>query len=151
MDKIPGSGCLLLGDNGTLFSDNDYGAQFFIKLKGEKDMRDGKTHEAVKAIPQSIPRNAFQGGGDERQHLEWIAACKGGPGRLLGFRHCGVPDGNHSAGVCRVARGQEAGMGWPEHAGAERARGRAIRSPREPAWLELLVATTMHAEAGCQH
>ena len=78
MDKIPGSGCLLIGDKGTLFSPDDYGAQFFLKLKGEKDMKDGKTHEAVKAIPQSIPRNKFQGGSDERQHLEWIAACKGG-------------------------------------------------------------------------
>ena len=78
MDRIPGSGCLLIGDKGTLFSPDDYGAQFFLKLKGEKEMKDGKTHEAVKAIPQSITRNAFQGGSDERQHLEWIAACKGG-------------------------------------------------------------------------
>jgi hypothetical protein len=68
----------LIGDKGTLFSPDDYGAQFFLKLKGEKEMKDGKTHEAVKAIPQSITRNAFQGGSDERQHLEWIAACKGG-------------------------------------------------------------------------
>ena len=79
MDKIPGSGCLLIGDNGKLFSPDDYGAQFFIKLKGEKELTDGKNHEAVKAIPQTIPRNAFQGGADQRHHLEWIAACKGGP------------------------------------------------------------------------
>jgi len=79
MDKIPGSGCLLIGDKGNLFSPDDYGAQFFLKLKGEKEMRDGKTHEAVKAIPQRIPRNTCPGGTDERQHLEWIAACKGGP------------------------------------------------------------------------
>ncbi len=78
MDKIPGSGCLLVGDNGKLFSPDDYGAQFFIKLKGEKELTDGKSHEAVKAIPQTIPRNAFQGGTDQRHHLEWIAACKGG-------------------------------------------------------------------------
>ena len=25
-----------------------------------------------------MPRNAFQGSPDARQHLEWIAACKGG-------------------------------------------------------------------------
>jgi hypothetical protein len=78
MDKVPGSGCLLVGDNGKLFSPDDYGAQFFVKLKGEKELTDGRNHEAVKAIPQVIPRNAFQGGGDQRQHLEWIAACKGG-------------------------------------------------------------------------
>ncbi len=79
MDKIPGSGCLVLGDKGTLFSPSDYGAQFFIKLKDEKEFVDGKSHEGVKAIPQTIPRNAFQGGSaDLRHHLEWIAACKGG-------------------------------------------------------------------------
>ena len=78
MDKVPGSGCLLVGDNGTLFSPDDYGAQFFVKLKGEKELTDGRNHEAVKAIPQLIPRNAFQGTGDHRHHLEWIAACKGG-------------------------------------------------------------------------
>jgi hypothetical protein len=26
----------------------------------------------------TIPRNEFQGDGDKRHHLEWIAACKGG-------------------------------------------------------------------------
>jgi hypothetical protein len=79
MDRIPGSGCFLVGDNGNLFSPDDYGAQFFVKLKGEKELTDGKNHAAIKAIPQVIPRNAFKGGADERQHLEWIAACKGGP------------------------------------------------------------------------
>ena len=79
LEKVPGSGCLLLGDKGTLFSPDDYGAQFFVKLKDEKEFRDGKSHEGVKAIPQTIPRNAFQSeGGDTRHHLEWIAACKGG-------------------------------------------------------------------------
>src|SRR6266478_5058554 len=69
-DKVPGSGCLLIGDNGQLFSPDDYGAQFFIKLKGDKELVDGKTSPAVKAIPQSIPRNPFKGSADERQHLE---------------------------------------------------------------------------------
>jgi predicted dehydrogenase len=79
MDSIPGSGCLLVGDKGSLFSPDDYGTKFFLKLKGEKEMTDGKTHGAVKSIPETIARNPFHGGSDERQHLEWIAACKGGP------------------------------------------------------------------------
>ena len=79
MDKIPGSGCLLLGDKGTLFSPSDYGAQFFVKLKDEKEFVDSNVHEGVKAIAQAIPRNTFQGASaDVRHHLEWIAACKGG-------------------------------------------------------------------------
>jgi hypothetical protein len=79
MDKVPGSGCLLLGDKGTLFSPSDYGAQFFVKLKDEKEFLDSKVHGGVKAIPQVIPRNTSPGeGGDMRHHQEWIAACKGG-------------------------------------------------------------------------
>jgi len=79
LDKVPGSGCLLIGDKGTVFSPDDYGTQFFVKLKDEKEFVDSKTHEGVKAIPQVIPRNAFEGNSaDIRHHLEWIAACKGG-------------------------------------------------------------------------
>lgn len=77
--SVPGSGCVLIGDKGKLFSPDDYGARFFVKLKGDKELLDGKVHEAVKAIPQTIPRNAFQGDTDKRHHLEWIAGCKGGP------------------------------------------------------------------------
>jgi predicted dehydrogenase len=78
LDKVPGSGCLLLGDKGSVFSPDDYGTQFFVKLKDEKEFTDAKTHEGVKAIPQTIPRNEFKGSADQRHHLEWIAACKGG-------------------------------------------------------------------------
>lgn len=78
MGTVPGSGCILVGDKGVLFSPDDYGARFFVKLKGEKEMVDGRNHEAVKAIPQTIERNPFPGDADKRQHLEWIAACKDG-------------------------------------------------------------------------
>jgi hypothetical protein len=78
LDAVPGSGCLLVGDQGKLFSPDDYGTRFFIKLHGEKEFRPGKEHEAVAAVPQSLPRNAFEGDADARHHLEWIAACKGG-------------------------------------------------------------------------
>src|SRR5947209_3721312 len=67
-DTVPGSGCLLIGDKGQLFSPDDYGAQFFIKLKDEKDLTDGKAHEAIKAIPQTIPRNEFKVDIDKRHH-----------------------------------------------------------------------------------
>jgi predicted dehydrogenase len=77
-ETIPGSGCILIGDNGKLFSPDDNGSQFFIKLKGEKELTEGNSHDAVRAIPQAIPRNAFKGDSDDRHHLEWIAACKGG-------------------------------------------------------------------------
>ncbi len=84
-EHVPSSGCLLVGQKGQLFSPDDYGAKFFVKLKDEKDLVDGKAHEAVKAIPQTIPRNTHQGGGDPKQHLEWIAGCKGGPAPYSNF------------------------------------------------------------------
>jgi len=80
LDKVSGSGCILVGDKGELFSpdDGDGDFRFFAKLKDEKELTRATEHEAAKAIPQTIPRNLFKGGTDERQHLEWIAACKGG-------------------------------------------------------------------------
>ncbi|HWI57862.1 MAG TPA: Gfo/Idh/MocA family oxidoreductase [Bacillota bacterium] len=79
LDKVPDAGCLLIGDKGQIFSPDDYGARFFLKLNGEKEMVNGTVHEAAKAVPITLPRNAHQGEADKRQHLEWIAACKGGP------------------------------------------------------------------------
>ena len=35
-------------------------------------------HPAVAAIPQSIPRHAHKDSPDERQHREWLQACKDG-------------------------------------------------------------------------
>jgi hypothetical protein len=80
LDKVSGSGCLMVGDKGQLFSpdDGDQDLRFYLKLKDEKELKRGSEHEAVKAIPQTVARNAFQGSPDQRQHLEWIAACKGG-------------------------------------------------------------------------
>jgi hypothetical protein len=79
-DKVSGSGCLMVGDRGQIFSpdDGDQELSFFVKLAGEKELKRGTQHEAVKAMPQTLERNAFKGSPDERQHLEWIAACKGG-------------------------------------------------------------------------
>jgi hypothetical protein len=79
LDNVPDAGCLLIGEKGRLFSPDDYGARFFIRLNGEKEMVNGTAHEAAKAVPVTIPRNAHQGEADLRQHLEWIEACKGGP------------------------------------------------------------------------
>jgi hypothetical protein len=85
LDKIPGSGCLIVGDKGQVFSPDDYGTKFFLKLKGDAEFRNGQDHPAVKEIPQTIPRNRFvtennpAHDSDLAHHLEWIAACKGGP------------------------------------------------------------------------
>jgi hypothetical protein len=87
LDKVSGSGCILVGDKGELFSpdDGDGDFRFFVKLKDEKELVRATEHEAAKAILPTIPRNLFKGGTDERQHLEWIAACKGGPPAYSNF------------------------------------------------------------------
>jgi len=76
LGKVPGSGCLLIGDKGQMFSPDDYGARFFVKLKDEKEFITYDSHGGVTAIPQTIPRNRFRGESDVRHHLEWIAAIK---------------------------------------------------------------------------
>ncbi len=85
LDRVPDSGCLLIGEKGQIFSPDDYGARFFVKLNGEKDLVNGNAHEAAKAVPVTLPRNTNPGEGDKRQHLEWIAACKGGPTPFSNF------------------------------------------------------------------
>ena len=54
--KLPGSGCLLVGEKGKLFSPDDYGSSFSILMNGEKEYMGANNIEAVKAVPQSIPR-----------------------------------------------------------------------------------------------
>ena len=85
LDEVPSSGALLIGEKGILFSQNDYGARFSVKLNDEKELVDGKEHGAVKAVPITLPRNTCEGDTDARQHLEWIAACKGGPTPFSNF------------------------------------------------------------------
>jgi predicted dehydrogenase len=76
LGEVPGSACLLIGDGGQIFSPDDYGEQFFIKLKDDKKFIHDKKHPAVENIPQTIPRNTFKGDADLKHHLEWIAAIK---------------------------------------------------------------------------
>jgi len=78
LGEVPNSACLLIGDKGKIFSPDDYGEQFFIKLNGESKYRHYSKHEALAAIPQVIPRNPHKGANDFRQHQEWISAIKAG-------------------------------------------------------------------------
>ena len=82
--ELPGSGALLVGEKGKIFSPDDYGARFFLKLTGDakfaaaRSRQDGKEveHAAIASIPQTIPRSRFPGDVDRAQHLEWITAIK---------------------------------------------------------------------------
>ncbi|MBU6400849.1 MAG: Gfo/Idh/MocA family oxidoreductase [Verrucomicrobia bacterium] len=83
--ELPGSGCLLVGAKGKLFSPDDYGAQFYVKLNDEKEYVSGNKHPALQDIPQTIPRNTLSPDTDRRHHLEWIEAIKGGPAPYSNF------------------------------------------------------------------
>jgi len=57
LGKLPEAGALIIGDKGKLFSPDDYGAQFFVAMKGQDEFQPGNNHEACKAVPQTIPRS----------------------------------------------------------------------------------------------
>jgi hypothetical protein len=76
LGEIPDCGCLLVGDQGRIFSPDEYGEKFFIKLNSDKKFVHYQKHPAILKIPITIPRNPFQGDADQRHHQEWIAAIK---------------------------------------------------------------------------
>jgi predicted dehydrogenase len=65
-----GSGSLLVGEKGILYSPNDYGARFKILGRGADDI-----WQAALEVPKSLPRN---GKGDDGQKAEWIEAIRNG-------------------------------------------------------------------------
>ncbi|MGE3804040.1 MAG: Gfo/Idh/MocA family oxidoreductase [Gemmataceae bacterium] len=66
-EKPPGSGSLLVGSKGILYSPNDYGAAYkLLPAKNFEGFDD-------KSIPVSLPRN---GKGDQGQKNEWVEAIK---------------------------------------------------------------------------
>jgi predicted dehydrogenase len=69
LDKVPETGCLVLGDKGTI-SAGLWNNECRIKMKGETSFN-GTNHDAAKPIPETLPRA-------RGSHIqEWIEACKG--------------------------------------------------------------------------
>jgi predicted dehydrogenase len=71
MKKLPGSGCLLIGDKGRIFSPDDYGSKFLLRMNDEKELVGSEEHEALKAIPEKYWKSPGH-------YQEWVDACKGG-------------------------------------------------------------------------
>lgn len=74
--KVPDSGCLLIGEGGMVFSPDDYGTNFFIKLKGEEKFVNYLKHPAMAQYPERIPRNRHEGNGVVAHAQEWLVAIK---------------------------------------------------------------------------
>jgi predicted dehydrogenase len=64
------SGAVLVGTNGIIFSQNDYGAQYSL-------IRDGKRVTDFKKPEQTLPRIPYEGGTDERQKWEFVKSITG--------------------------------------------------------------------------
>jgi len=78
MGQLPTSGALIIGDKGKLFSPDDYGARFFVAMKGQEEFVASDKHDACKAVPVTIPRNEGDRDGDHRQKAEWFRMMKEG-------------------------------------------------------------------------
>jgi predicted dehydrogenase len=77
--KAPGSGALLVGTKGTLYSPDDYGAAFMLLPK--------ENFEGYKAPSETLPRNNQ---GDSGMKREWVAAVKGGPPAMSNFDYASL-------------------------------------------------------------
>jgi predicted dehydrogenase len=73
-DELPGSGALIIGDKGKIFSPDDYGAKFLIAMK-DKEYVPAERDDACKAVPQSLPRI---GSGTKNHMDEWFTMMKTG-------------------------------------------------------------------------
>jgi predicted dehydrogenase len=73
-DILPGSGSLMVGEKGMLFSPDDYGGHAFI-LRGSEI-------EEVGGGPQKLPNSPGH-------QAEWIRAAKGGPPAMSNFDYAG--------------------------------------------------------------
>jgi predicted dehydrogenase len=69
-EKPVGSGSLIVGEKGILYSPDDYGAQFKFLGQSADELAD-----AAKKVPESLPRN---GKGDDGQKAEWVEAIRNG-------------------------------------------------------------------------
>jgi hypothetical protein len=71
---VPGSGSLIIGDKGTLYSPNDYGSSYTLLPRSD--------FESYRPPSPTLPRSP---GHKE----EWFAACKGGPPAMSNFSYAG--------------------------------------------------------------
>jgi hypothetical protein len=90
--SLPGSGSIMVGEKGILYSPDDYGAD--VQLVPAEDFTD------YKGPQESLPRRGKQPGGkddkgndisiDEWMKIEWLAAAKGGPKPYSNFDYAGM-------------------------------------------------------------
>jgi hypothetical protein len=75
--SLPASGALIVGEKGQVFSPDDEGQQFYIKLTGEDRFMGGDNHEAARVIPETLPRLP-RGDTDTQMKEEWFKMIRDG-------------------------------------------------------------------------
>lgn len=73
--SIPVGGCVVVGDEGSLFSTDNYGQNSFVVMKGEKRMRSIFKHDACRAVPETVSRRGEKG--TSGNYAEFVDAVLG--------------------------------------------------------------------------
>ncbi len=73
---VPNSGSLQIGEGGTVFSPDDYGTSWFLKLKGDEKFLHYSKHPAVAKYAERIPRNPHGKETNLAHTQEWLTAIK---------------------------------------------------------------------------
>jgi len=73
-EGIEGSGSLMIGDKGTMYSPHDYGTEYRLLPKDK--------YADYKKPAHTLPRSPGH-------HREWLNACKGGPPAMSNFNYSG--------------------------------------------------------------
>ena len=119
--KVRENGCLIIGDAGTL-SAGLWNNEFHIQMKGEPAFG-GTNHDAVKAVPITLPRAPR-----ERHMLEWLDACRGNGKTFSPFEIGGHVTEIGASGLLALRLGH--GIDWD---------GAAMTAPGQPetvAWVK---------------
>jgi predicted dehydrogenase len=103
--KLPESGCLIIGEKGSLFAPDDYGSTFFLQLEGETTFTAGAKHEAVSAIAQTIPRSPGH-------NQEWFDMMKDGTPAYSNFEIAGYLTEIILLGCIALKVGEGVKMEW---------------------------------------
>jgi len=121
-EKVPSSGCLLVGKKGKLFSPDDYGSKSFIVLEGENGYVSLDKHEAAMAVPKTIPRSPGH-------NKEWLQMMRDGTPAYSNFEIAGYLTEIILLGVVALKVGVGKTMQWD---------GPGMRSPNRPEAAQFL-------------
>jgi hypothetical protein len=89
LDELPGSGALIVGEKGKVFSPDDYGAKFLVSMKNKDEFGPfvpADQSDACKAVPQTLPRISP---GTQSHMNEWFTMMKGGAPAYSNFEIAG--------------------------------------------------------------